>query len=75
MVGEAGETPWLVVAEAKRIQILSLQGEPIQIVDPQRRSGTLWGLTCYWPAGLIFATDGHFVHVVEFLPRLSALRV
>ena len=36
--------PCLAVAEAKRVQVVSLLGEALQIIDMSGRSGALWGV-------------------------------
>jgi len=61
---EGGREPWIIVAEAKRVQVLTLNGTPLQLLEPPNRTGTLWGLCAWWPAGLAFVTDGMHVHVL-----------
>ena len=54
---EAGE-PLLVVAEAKRVQVVTIHGEPRQVIEPSERAGTLWGVSTSWDGATVYVTDG-----------------
>ena len=55
----------LVVAEARRVQVLSLEGSPLQLIDlpTSVRGATLWGLSASpWE---IFVCDGLAAHILD----------
>ena len=66
ILGANEARPMLLVAEAKRLQLLTLEGAPLQVIEPPQRTGTLWGVASCWESrGMIFASDGVSIHVLE----------
>ena len=61
--GRARGTAMLIVAEAKRMQVFTLGGEPVQLLDPPHRNGTLWGVGASCDGCEVFVTDGAQLHV------------
>ena len=57
--------PLLLVAEAKRLQLLTLTGEPLQLIELPSRAGTLWGCCACWATGTFCVSDGTQLHVFE----------
>ena len=60
----------LLVVEAKRIQVVSLGGEPLQVLEPAQRTGTLRSVTACWnSSGFAIVSDGATLHVLEHTRR------
>ena len=65
---------FLAVAEAKRVQLLSLKGEPLQVLtgaawwSGRHSAGGLWGI-CATPWELLVTDGGPRVHVLEITGR------
>jgi hypothetical protein len=56
--------PLLVVAEAKRVHVLTLHGEPLQLLAPPSHAGTnLWGLSV--SAWELLLCDAGRVHLID----------
>ena len=68
--GSHGGGAMLLLSEAKRVQLLGLDGTALHVVDHPQRGGTLWGAAASWcGSGLLFTSDGLHVHVLEHAAR------
>ena len=65
--------PLLIVAEAKRVQVIQLTGEPLQVIEPNERVGTLWGVSTSVDGATVYITDGTSLHVYAAWRRAREL--